>query len=648
MTGVDMAEAVSRALGLHPEVLLPELEALRARGLSTTQDPFKGASDRLRQQLATLGLNQSLSIDAAIERVSQQEPGFPILGRYTVSPQRDSNLIDIYVRDFDPKWATLLATTVAEVFVKTNLERRRSATAEAAVWLGQQVDVQRLKLEDAELALQEFKEQNNIVSVSLRERSNMAMDSLKAISSRLSEIISQRAELLARLTVLESFDGDLSTLPEFKEGRLGEIHARIGDLKAELIDLRGAYTDEYPSIKLVVRKIQMMEQELKDVAANELQAMRATYQIQLATENSLKSEVAKLTALSLTLNRNQLDFERLQRDRQNSEQMYSMVLKRHKEAEMEQMMNTNNASVVKRASLPRAPIAPVRRNYILLTSFLALAFALTLAVVRDLLDSTIKSHDVLEATGHTVLGIFPMLAEEVPIKRDLLVLSDTKSSAAECARSLRTNLLFMNPEAPPAFLSVSSASPQEGKSTVAIALAVTMAQSGSKTLLVDADMRRPRLHKTFNLSTERGLSSLIIGEGDLKDVVQPTSQERLEVLPCGPIPPNPAELLHAPGFRKLLEELHQTYDRVIFDAPPVNPVSDPMVLATMVDGVVVVSSANQTKEPALAMALRRLNEVKAPIAGLVLNKVELRSGFTGGYGNYQYQLLGRLLRRRYG
>ena len=124
---------------------------------------------------------------------------------------------------------------------------------------------------------------------------------------------------------------------------------------------------------------------------------------------------------------------------------------------MEQMMNTNNASVVKRASLPRAPIAPVRRNYILLTSFLALAFALTLAVVRDLLDSTIKSHDVLEATGHTVLGIFPMLAEEVPIKRDLLVLSDTKSSAAECARSLRTNLLFMNPEAPPAFLSVSSA-----------------------------------------------------------------------------------------------------------------------------------------------------------------------------------------------
>ena len=160
--------------------------------------------------------------------------------------------------------ATLLATTVAEVFVKTNLERRRSATAEAAVWLGQQVDVQRLKLEDAELALQEFKEQNNIVSVSLRERSNMAMDSLKAISSRLSEIISQRAELLARLTVLESFDGDLSTLPEFKEGRLGEIHARIGDLKAELIDLRGAYTMS-TQYQIGSTKIQMMEQKLKDV-----------------------------------------------------------------------------------------------------------------------------------------------------------------------------------------------------------------------------------------------------------------------------------------------------------------------------------------------------------------------------------------------
>ena len=521
--------------------------------------------------------------------------------------------------------------------LKLNLERRRSATSEAAVWLGQQVDVQRLKLEDAELALQEFKEQNNIVSVSLRDRSNMTMDSLKAISSRLSAITSQRAELLARLTVLENFEGDLSTLPEFKEGRLGALRARLADLEAELIDLRGGYTEEHPQIKLIVRKIEMMEQELSGVATDELQAMRATYQIKRATEESLKAEVASLTALSLSLNRNQLDFERLQRDRQNAEQMYSMVLKRHKEAEMEQMMNVNNASVVKRASLPGAPIAPVRRNYILLTSFLGMALALGLAFLRDLFDSTIKSHETLEATGHPVLGIFPMLAAEEPQKRDLFVSTDIKSSAAECARSLRTNLLFMNPESPPTFLSVSSPSPQEGKSTVAIALAVTMAQSGSKTLLVDADMRRPRLHKTFNLSNDRGLSSLIIGEGDLKDVVQSTSQERLEVLSCGPIPPNPAELLHAPGFRTLLEELHKTYDRVIFDAPPVNPVSDPMVLATMVDGVVVVASANQTREPALAMALRRLNEVKAPIAGLVLNKVELRTGLTGGYGSYNYQ-----------
>ena len=167
----------------------------------------------------------------------------------------------------------------------------------------------------------------------------------------------------------------------------------------------------------------------------------------------------------------------------------------------------------------------------------------------------------------------------------------------------------MNPESPPRTIAVSSASPQEGKSTVAIALATTMAQSGSKTLLVDADMRRPRLHKTFQLQGPMtGLSSLIVGEGELESSITRDVLPGLDLLCCGPIPPNPAELLHAPGFQHLLDQLGETYDRIIFDAPPINPVSDPMVLATMVDGLVMVVASHQTRTPALSMAVKRLEK----------------------------------------
>ena len=637
MEGAELADAVSKALQIHPTQLLVELENLKSNTAAPSPNPLQAASKDLVARLERLGLAQSLSLESLIETLTKKPKGYPVLGGYSVLPQRDTDLIDIQVRHRDPEWAQLLATTVAEVFVRFNLEQRRAATGQAAKWLGQQVDVQRLKLEEAELALQEFKETNNIISVSLRDRTNMTMDSLKSLANELSQTTSKRVALEARLSVLDTFEGDFSTLPEFREGRLGSIQSRLLSLREAWIDISATYTDAHPKYQTLARKIDLTEAELRRVAEEELDGIRGSLNILVGTERRLQREVDRLTELSLKLNRGQLDFERLQRDRQNAEQMYSLVLQRHKEAELEEMMNINNASVVKKASLPSSPVTPVRRNFILFTLVCGLGAALGLAMIREILDSTVKSHETLEDLGEAFLGIFPALDGSTSGARDLFVSENNNSSAAECARTLRTNLLFMNPEAPPKTLGVSSASPQEGKSTVAIALATTMAQSGSRTILIDADMRRPRLHKAFELEQrETGLSSLIVGEGNLEEALRQDILPGLDLLCCGPVPPNPSELLHTPGFEKLLDELKAKYDRVIFDAPPINPVSDPTVLATMVDGMVVVVASHQTRTPSLSMAMKRLSEVNAKVLGFVLNKVALTPGTGYGYGQYSY------------
>ena len=324
MEGIELSEAVSRYLRIHPEQMIKELEALKATNQATKTNPLAGASDTLSQRLEYLRLANVFSLDSLIQSLSQTRPGYPVRGAYSVIPQRDTNLIDIRVRHPDREWAQTLATAVAKVFVQFNLQQRRAATAEAASWLGQQVDVQRAKLEDAELQLQEYKKNKNIVSVSLRDRSNMTMDSLKAISNDLSRVVAQRVALEAKIEVLDGFDGDFSVLPEFKDGRLGAIQERLSKLREEFIDISTTYTDAHPRYQAIRNKLQLTEEELAQASKDEFRGVRGALDIALKTERRLQGEVKRLTLLSLELNGGQLDFERLQRDRTNAEQMYPL------------------------------------------------------------------------------------------------------------------------------------------------------------------------------------------------------------------------------------------------------------------------------------------------------------------------------------
>jgi succinoglycan biosynthesis transport protein ExoP len=229
------------------------------------------------------------------------------------------------------------------------------------------------------------------------------------------------------------------------------------------------------------------------------------------------------------------------------------------------------------------------------------------------------------------------MAPEYGGSTDLFIHRHPRSPAAEMCRAIRTNLLFMSPDKPFRTVVVSSAGPSEGKSTTVISLGMVMAQTGTRVLLMDTDMRRPRLHRAFGLSDDVGVSSLVVGEGSLERAIKSTDVPNLFVLPCGPLPPNPAELLHTRAFSELLGKLQERYDCILLDSPPLGPVSDALVLAKQTDGILLVLKAGVTQREQARRAIRALRDVKARIIGALLNHVDIKGGKYGAeYYAYSY------------
>jgi capsular exopolysaccharide synthesis family protein len=265
---------------------------------------------------------------------------------------------------------------------------------------------------------------------------------------------------------------------------------------------------------------------------------------------------------------------------------------------------------------------------------------LVLAFGIEALDNTVKTPEAAEAlVGAPLLGMLPILVHarqrtvENATERDLTVFKDPTSAAAEACRSIRTNLMFLSAEKEVHVLVVTSPGPQDGKTTAAISLAITMAQGGSRVLLVDTDMRKPRIHRSFGLKSDRGLSNVMMGDAALADVICHSQVPNLDVLPCGPTPPNPAELIHTERFREILDQCRRDYGRVVMDSPPAGFVTDPAILGNLADGVVLVVRAGHTTREAVSFARRQINDARARILGVIINRTDRRAG---GYGYYSY------------
>ncbi len=574
-----------------------------------------------------------------------------VQGRIKVEPLKDSRVSYIKIEDGDPNRAALLANEVAQAYIDESLSQKLKVTENATKWLDERRDSLSDSARTSELSLYAFRKQADMLSTSIDDRASMVSARLNATSNALTDvqlkIAGHRARVAAIRSVQQTKGSDDSmwaeALPAARENlTLQKLKDRMLTLRTECTELQSRYLAEHPKLIECKDKLALVEKDFQRELSNLVVGTEAELREATEKERNLQALFNEAKAEAFEVEKKKLELDRLKQETDNAKRQYESVFKRLKDIELSGLLRTSNVRVLDAARPNPAPVRPNVPQSILLGVLAGLIAGLGLALLLEFLDSSVTTQqEIEERLGVTFLGFVPSIPDSVAGQKDLHIHREPKSGIAECTRAIRTNLLFMSPDKPFRRMVVTSSGPQEGKSTTAINLGIAMAQSGQRVLIVDTDMRRPRLHKAFGVANELGVSSLVVGEGKLDDAIKTTEVPGLYLLPCGPIPPNPAELLHTQAFSELLESLSSKFDRVILDSPPVGAVADAVVLATQADGVVLVLKSGVTHREVARRTVRALNDVKAKLFGAVLNDVNLeRSRYGDYYYSYAYRYYG--------
>jgi len=581
----------------------------------------------------------------------------PILqSMVTVTVVRDSRVVTLSLRHHQADMAATVANVFADVYKTRNLERRLAQSQGAASWLGDQYGDLAMQLRDAENALVEFKKKNGVLAVAIEDQQNdisgrhrKIADELNGVHLKLIALRAQRDEYAKLKT-----DDPLTDLrPGADEnGVILKLKELYIDQYAKFVELRGKYLDKHPALVAQEARVHAIREDLKREAELAGKRAEAAYQSALKQERDLRVALDSATREGLQLEQKAIEYHRLKRNFDRLSKLSEQVGGRERETSLAGHLKTNNVRILDYALVPATAISPNIPASVLGSLAVAVILAFGLALLLEVLDSTVKTQNDVEAVaGLTFLGVIPTIDtnDKAPTSppppalaalvrkgsRDLYVLTHPKSAVAECCRAIRTSILFMTPDKPAKTLLVTSAGPQEGKTTTAINLAITLALSGMRVLLVDTDMRRPRLHKAFGVpATPDGVSKAIVGDANALELVRETGIPNLFLLPCGAIPPNPAELLHAERFHQVVNELAAQYDRVIFDSPPIGAVTDAAILSRLTMGTLLVARTGVTSKDALVRARRALGANEVNILGCIMNALDMSKPGSYGYTYY--------------
>ncbi len=589
-----------------------------------------------------------------------------LLEELTVAPIKDTRLVELRVRGQNPEQVAAIADAFADVYIEKTLEDRMGSTVSALEWLGNQLDNLRRELEASEIALHRFKEEHNILSVSMEDRQNLVAAEIESFNEALTQARQRRIEVTARVTRLQAALGrdplEASGTVFDQRSALQDLRETLRSKMAERDRLSARYGPAHPEMRAIDQEIAALREQLAEEVNTIVQNAEADLQEIRNVEAGLRRATEEAHRAGLELNLREIEYQRLNRERENKTKLYELVLQRSTETDLTRMIRTTPVRIVDRALVPTWPVAPNRTANALAGIFAGMLLGIAIAFGMRFLDRRLRTPEMVEDLGLTVLGVIPQVengAGEEPASRrrrrrragsprapstsaDLVVHDLPMSTASECVRTVRTNLTFMavGSGASKVF-AVTSSHPQEGKTMVACNLAASMAQSGKRVLLVDTDLRRARIHGSFGLTRDVGVTTFVAGDAPFEALPQQTHVTGLEVITAGPLPPNPAELLHSPRFSQLIESARKKYDVVIFDSPPLGAVTDAAILGPQVDGVLLVVRSMVTTRDALLSSLRQLRDVGARILGAVLNGFDFEAeGYYGkgyyyrGYGEY--------------
>ena len=568
-----------------------------------------------------------------------------IMMQTRVAAVKESRIAQITVQDRKPERAAQIANALAQQYIDGNLEYKVGGANDASAWLADQVVSLKDKLTKSEIAMFEYRKKNQRLDLNLDTRQTLNSQNVQTYAEKLAELRARKIEIeSARKLILAAQDNieEQESLPEVRQNAVVQnLRVMHVELSKALAELETTYAEKHPKVDSLKRKLASVRQDYVDEIGKILKANEKAYKAIEENERALLRLLDKEKGEAIDLAKLEVAYRPLVREAEDNHNLYKLITQRQKETGLTGLVRTNNVRILDPALPVAVPVKPRVTLNMIIALVVGLLLGLGAAFTADMLDNTVKNQEQAETVvGVPVLGMVPLMGEKSNRKaspeeqrlRDLSVSHDTKSAAAEACRSIRTNLLFLSGDRPLKSLVVTSPGPQEGKTTTAINLAVTMAQAGARVLLVDTDLRRPRIHRAFGLANKVGISSVIVGQQELDTVLTATEIPNLDVLACGPLPPNPAELLHTSRFAEIMRRCAERYDRVIYDSPPTSAVTDPVIIGNRADGVVLVIRAGHTTRGAAAFARRQLSDAKARILGTIVNSVDP----TDPYYNYYY------------
>ena len=559
----------------------------------------------------------------------------------SVEGLKKSQLIKITVQSPDAKLAAEIANAIADVYIEADLDARYKRTQKATDWMNGHLTSLKTKLEESERALQNYREQHNLIDTKDLSLSGAASQ-LEVMLKGLVEARVARAQAKSNLDQVARARGNELSMPVVQRNPLvAGLMGTVAEQERKVSELSNRYGNQHPKLIQAQAELKQAKRNLQIQVADVVSGLEREYEVARANEAALSGAVAEAKQGIQGTNRKEFELTTLERDVKSNRDLYDMFMGRLKETSTASDLQSVVARVVDPAVVSDVPVKPKKRMVVGLAFVLSLMLGVAVAFMLEHLDTSVRSsEDAERKLGLPLLAAVPKVELAAGKSAGLQYRDAPKSLFAEAIKTIRTGIMLSGIDHPQKILVVTSSVPGEGKSTVAIDLALAHAQT-KRVLLIDADMRRPSIAKVLGLdNTHPGLSMLVLGMEKLENCVYKIEGSTLDVLTAGSIPPNPLELLLSEKFKALLVELGEKYDTIIIDSPPVQLVSDAVVLASTATGVVFVLKADATPFQLARRAIRALQRGGATLYGVVLNQANFKNeeyyGGYGGYGKYNY------------
>lgn len=658
---VSMISSLLKTVGLASDIPKKEEKGVEEVTLTSTLTSSEEVAEAVRLAPFVEILKKNLSVEPVRE------------SRVTV---KDTRLIQIYYKHTDPNLAAAVVNGIAAVFTKQNQEKRTGTSKETNEFL----DTRRAELQsdirEGENRLVELKQRSGIINTDGEQ--TIVIERLAGLNKQLLEAEEQRKSAQAAYQAVENSPDRLRSLVEVEMARYiteqeNDIRRLVNETNREIAKLRGERSkllEEYQPGADVIRQldeqISTLETEIEKarrknetnlddfrsrVQKNILDDLRRKYLQAQQKENQVRSAFNEQYNQAQGQNQAAVTIRLLQQDIDTKKGFLKNLIDQQQGNDIIAQGTDNNISIAEIAIPPDEPISPKRLTTVIAALFLSTLFGAGLALFLEYLDDTIHSTEEVETyLGLPALAAIPTI-DSMPKRKlllvggneetgitpnsELLIFSDPRSSLAEAYRQLRTSILLSTAGHAPKSLLITSSLPSEGKTTTAVNTAISLAQTGAKVLIIDADMRRPRLHSIFNISNAEGLSTILssdLSENEILDIVQVEETTKLGLLPSGPVPPNPAELIGSEQMAKLLKTMQNNFTHVVVDSPPIASFTDGVLIASLVDGVILVVHSGKSSRQVVRRSRQLLHDIGAKIFGVVLNNVNLRS-----QDNYYYQ-----------